>query len=84
MKIKVNSKMSRLPGFELLRDFYMIKTWFKFEGNIPNDPKVIVFTRNHTDDGAGNDNDAYDDKETKQNMPPPVEWGRGRHKSCKS
>ena len=25
-------------------------TWFKFEGKIVNDSKVIAFTRNHTDD----------------------------------
>ena len=28
------------------------QTWFKFEGKIPNDSKVIVFKRNHTHDDA--------------------------------
>ena len=28
----------------------MINIWFKFEGKIKNDLKVITFTRNHTDD----------------------------------
>ena len=31
------------------RSLYAIKTRFKFEGKIPKDSKVIMFTRNHTD-----------------------------------
>ena len=30
----------------------MINCWFKFEGKIQNASKVIIFTRNHTDDDA--------------------------------
>ena len=49
---------SRSPVFELVRDLYVINTWFKFEGKIPNDSEVIMFTRNHTydddDDGTKN------------------------------
>ena len=33
----------------------MIKTWFKVEGKIQNDSRVITFTRNHTDNDADND-----------------------------
>ena len=47
----------------------MINTWFKFEGKIQNDSKVIAFTRNHTDD----DNDS--DGGTKNNMSPLVGGG---------
>ena len=36
--------------FELFRDLRVINTWFKFEGKIQNDSKVIAFTRNQTDD----------------------------------
>ena len=42
----------------------MIKTQYKFESKIPNDSKVIVFTRNHTDDD--------DEDVTKNNMSPSV------------
>ena len=52
----------------------MINTWFKFEDKIQNTSKVIVFTRNHTDD---NDDDAdNNDDGTKNNMSPPGRWGR--------
>ena len=37
----------------------MINTWFKFEGKIPNDSKVIAFTRNHTDDDDDDEGDEY-------------------------
>ena len=47
MPIKIRS---RSPVFELVRDLYVINTWFKFEGKIQNTSEVIVFTRNHTDD----------------------------------
>ena len=57
---------SRSPVFELVRDFYVINIWFKFEEKIQNTSKVFVFTRNHTDD----DNDADDDK-TNNNVSPP-------------
>ena len=44
----------------------MINIWFKFEGNIQNDSKVITFTRNHT----------KDDKDVvPKTMSPPVEDG---------
>ena len=33
----------------------MINTWFKFEGKIPNYSKVIMFTRNHTENNADED-----------------------------
>ena len=49
----------------------MINTWFKFEGKIQNNSKVIVFTRNHTNaDDAGDDDPGDDDDETKNNMSP--------------
>ena len=48
----------------------MINTWFKFEEKIQNLSKVIVFTRNHTDD----DDDAVDDG-TKTNVSPPSRGG---------
>ena len=48
---------------------------FKFEDKIQNTSKVIVFTRNDTD----NDNDDTDDDGIKNNMSPPV-GGGGRHK----
>ena len=47
--------------------------WFKFEDEIQNTSKVIVFTRNHTND------DADDNGGTKNNMSPPVGGGGGRH-----
>ena len=52
------------PVFKLVRDFHVIKTWFKLEGKIQNPSKVITFTRNHTDD-------ANDDR-TKNNVSSPV------------
>ena len=45
----------------------MINTWFKFEDKIQNTSKVIVFTRNHTDDA--------DDDGTKNNMSTPGQGG---------
>ena len=36
----------------LSETFYVINTWFKFEDKIQNTSKVIVLTRNHTDDDA--------------------------------
>ena len=48
----------------------MINICFKFEDKIQNTSKVIVFTRNHTDDS----DDA--DDETIKNMSPPG-WGGG-------
>ena len=50
----------------------MINTWFKFEDKIQNTSKVIVFTRNDTDD-------ADDDDGTKNNMSLPGRVGGGRH-----
>ena len=35
----------------------MINTLFMFEGKIPNDSKVIAFTRNHTDNTDEDDDD---------------------------
>ena len=52
----------------------MINIWVKFEDKIHNTFKVIVFTRNHTDD----DYDADDDR-TKNKMSSPSPGG-GRHK----
>ena len=49
----------RSPVFKLVRDLYVINTWFKFED------KITVFTRNHTD----NDADDNDDR-TKNNVSP--------------
>ena len=46
----------------------MINIWFKFEDKIQNTSKVIVFTRNHTDDDG-----------TKNNVSPPVGGGGERH-----
>ena len=40
---------SRSPVFQLVWELYVINTWFKFEDKIQNTSKVIVFTRNHTD-----------------------------------
>ena len=51
----------KVKVFELVRDIYVIK-WFKFEDKIQNTSKVIVFTRNHTDDNSD------DDDGTKTNM----------------
>ena len=57
--------------FKFIRDLYVINMWFKFEDKIQNTSKVIVFTRNHTD----NDDD---DDATKNSMsPPPPPPGRG-------
>ena len=36
---------------------YTINTLFMFEGKIPNDSKVIAFTRNHTDNTDEDDDD---------------------------
>ena len=72
--------MSRSPGFELVQDPYVINTWFKFEDKIPNDQKVILFTRNHTDDKA--DDDADNDR-TKNNTSPPVRGGRHKYDQTK-
>ena len=56
----------------------MINTWFKFEVKIQNTSKVIVFTRNHTDD-----DDADEDDGTKNNMSLPGRKGGGRrHNFC--
>ena len=52
----------------------MINTWFKFEDKIQNASKVIVFTRNHTDDADADDAD--DDNRTKNNTTPPGLRGR--------
>ena len=52
---------SRSTSFKLAQDHYMITTLFMFEGKIPNDSKVIAFTRNHTEDTDEDD----DDDETK-------------------
>ena len=49
----------------------MINCWFKFEGKIQNTSKVIMFTRNHTDD------DADVDAGTKNNLSPPIGGGGG-------
>ena len=51
-------------------DLYVINTWFKFEGKIQNDSKVIPFTRNQTDDDA-------DKAGTKNNMSLPGRGGGG-------
>ena len=66
---------SRSPVFKLVRDLYVINTWFKFEGKIQNDSKVITFIRNHTDD-----DDDKDDNGTQNNMSPHG-WTRGRRKN---
>ena len=50
----------------------MINTWFKFEDKIQNTSKVIVFTRNHTDDDEA---DNADDDRTKNNMSSPGHGG---------
>ena len=55
------------PAFELVQDLYVINIWFKFEDKIQYTSKVIVFTRNHTDEDDADDG-------TKNNMSPP---GRG-------
>ena len=47
----------------------MINCWFKFEGKIQNASKVIMFTRNHTDD------DADVDAGTKNNLSPLIGGG---------
>ena len=52
----------------------MIKTCFKFDGKIPNDSKVIKFTRNHTNNDDTGDDDEDDDG-TKNNMSPPEGGG---------
>ena len=52
-----NWPRSKLAGFELAQDHYMINTLFMFEGQIPNDSKVIAFTRNHTDNADEDDDD---------------------------
>ena len=51
----------------MVRDVYVINTWSKREAKIQNTSKVIVFTRNHTDDDT-------DDDGTKNNTSPD---GRG-------
>ena len=48
-----------------VQNLYVINTWFMFEGKIPNDYNVIVFTKNHTDDNADGDR-------TKKKLTPPV------------
>ena len=48
----------------------MINTWFKFEGKIQNASKVIMFTRNHTDDSKDTDDDG-----TKNNVSPQLRKG---------
>ena len=50
LKIKARS-----PGFKLVHDLYMNNAWLKCEGKIPNDSKVIRFTRNHKDDDDADD-----------------------------
>ena len=50
----------------------MTNKQFKFEDKIQNTSKVIVFTRNHTNDDDDNAED--DDHGIKNNMSPP---GRG-------
>ena len=37
-------------GHQVSNSLYVIKTRFKFEGKILNDSKVIMFTRDYTDD----------------------------------
>ena len=37
---------------ELVKDLYVNNTWLKFEDKIQNTSKVIIFTRNHTDDAT--------------------------------
>ena len=63
LKIKI-----KVTSFQTCLRPYVINTWFKFEDKTQNLSKVIVFTRNQTDDA--------DDDGTKNNMSPPV---RGRH-----
>ena len=53
-KIKV-----KVASFLTCPRLYVINTWFKFEDKIQNTSKVIVFTRNHTD------NDDVDDRTKK-------------------
>ena len=66
--------MSRSPVFELIRDLYVINTWFKFEGKIQNDSKL-----SHSQ-GITHDDDDADEDRTKNNMSLAV-WGQ-RH-NCK-
>ena len=74
-------RWQRSPVFELVRDLNVINTWFKFEGKIQNNSKVITFKRNHTD--ADDANDAKDD--TDQDPEPkiiclhPPDTGGWRH-----
>ena len=63
--LKIKVKVTKYQ--KLVRDLYVTKTKFKFEGKIPNDSKVIMFTRNHTDNDDG----------TQNNTSPPVGWERG-------
>ena len=51
------------------RTIYVINTWFKFEDKIQNTSKVTMFTRNHTDDDADNND------KTTNNMSPKVRAG---------
>ena len=60
LTLKVKVKVTRFRTHPRL---YVINIWFKFEDKILNTSKVIVFTRNHTDDDA-------DDYGTKNNVPP--------------
>ena len=52
MKIK-----DKVTSFELVIDLYVINICFKFEGKIPNNSKVIAFTRNRTEEDADDNND---------------------------
>ena len=45
LKIKI-----KVTSFQTCPRPYVINTWFKFEDKIQNLSKVIVFTRNQTDD----------------------------------
>ena len=57
----------------------MIKIWLKFEGKIPNDSKVIMFTKDHTNNDEADNGDEEDNDRTKNNMSSRVRGGGGRH-----
>ena len=58
-QFNLEDKKSGSPVFELVRDLYVINTWFKFEDKIRNDSKVIMSKGIHT--ATDDDDDADDD-----------------------
>ena len=57
----------------------MINTWFKFEGKIQNDSKVITSKEIHT---ATDDDDDSDDDGTKNKMSPSIPGRRYKFSGC--